>query len=55
METDWISRFKVAIAELEIAPLEESLDPAMRELQLEALRSILSDLESELDTDAPSD
>ena len=43
----------MAIAE--IAPLEESLDPAMRELQLEALRSILSDLESELDTDAPSD
>lgn len=55
METDWVTQFKAAIQELEMAPLEEGLDPAMRALQLEALRSILSDLESELDTDAPGD
>jgi len=54
MQTDWVTQFKSAIAKLEITPLEEGLDPAMRELQLEALRSILSDLESELDTDTPS-
>lgn len=55
METDWVSQFKSAIEKLKTAPLEGGLDPAMRELQLEALRSILSDLESELDTDTPSD
>ncbi len=39
---------RVAISELESAPLSEGLDPGMRALQLEALRGTLGDFESEL-------
>jgi ribosomal protein L29 len=36
------------IAELANADLPEGLDPGMRDMQLEALRSVLADLEAEL-------
>jgi HTH-type transcriptional regulator/antitoxin HipB len=37
-----------AFSELQVAPLPDRLQPAMRELQLEALRGTLGDLEAEL-------
>jgi DNA-binding Xre family transcriptional regulator len=44
------------IAELADADLPEGLDPGMRDMQLEALRSVLADLEAELaDYDALHD
>ena len=37
-----------SIAELANAPLPEGLDPGMRDMQLDALRSVLTDLEGDL-------
>lgn len=39
---------RAAVADLTAASIPEGLDPAMRELQLEALRGMLADLEGEL-------
>jgi HTH-type transcriptional regulator / antitoxin HipB len=47
---------RVAISELERAPLPEGLSPDMRDLQFDALRGTLGDLEAELsDYDALDD
>ncbi|MGB3412863.1 MAG: helix-turn-helix transcriptional regulator [Microthrixaceae bacterium] len=47
---------RVAISDLEHAPLPDGLSPEMRELQSEALRGTLADLEAELaDYDALHD
>ena len=51
-----VDELRRSIAELTNADLSEGLDPAMRELQLDALRSVLADLEGELaDYDALHD
>ena len=42
------SEMREALAELQDAPLADMLQPEMRELQLEALRRTLHDLESVL-------
>jgi HTH-type transcriptional regulator/antitoxin HipB len=42
------SEMREALAELQRAPLADLLQPEMRELQLDALRGTLHDLESEL-------
>ena len=42
------SEMRNALAELHDAPLADLLQPEMRELQLDALRGTLHDLESEL-------
>ena len=42
------SEMRNALAELQGAPLADLLQPEMRELQLDALRGTLHDLESEL-------
>ncbi len=48
--------FRRSIAELTNADLPQGLDPGMRQLQLEALQSVLADLEAELtDYDALHD
>ena len=43
-----VSEMRTALAELHDAPLADMLQPEMRELQLDALRGTLHDLESEL-------
>ena len=43
-----VDEVKNSIAELAQADLPPGLDPGMRDLQLEALRSVLDDLEAEL-------
>lgn len=49
-------QLRVAVADLEHAPLPDGLSPDMRELQSEALRGTLTDLETELaDYDALHD
>ena len=42
------SEIRNALAELQVAPLADMLQPEMRDLQLEALRGTLNDLEVEL-------
>ena len=42
------SEMREALAQLQDAPLADMLQPEMRELQLDALRGTLHDLESEL-------
>ncbi len=42
------SEMRNALAELQGAPLADMLQPEMRDLQLDALRGTLHDLESEL-------
>ena len=51
-----VDEARVELAELERAPLPDGLSPAMRELQIEALRGTVGDLERELaDYDALHD
>ena len=43
-----VSEMRNALAELHDAPLADMLQPEMRELEVEALRGALQDLEAEL-------